>query len=212
LTILAVILGHLPLAGAEDHPFTDYWDLLSVICDEPIPIPILDPPLSKELSEMITSCLDKKAELRPGVEELLEHSFFMNHSSVLWKALMCRSTSNDDESVKVIATSSSTSPSNGSNSKLMALDLGIRGASGSGGSSTVGGTGSGGRRVRTGVVSSEDGTRSFFSQKDKEISQQALCILRYSMHTIHTVSIAHTFLIASIISHDTFLSSQLSKS
>jgi serine/threonine protein kinase len=207
LTILAVILGHLPLPGAEDHQFTDYWDLLSVICDEPIPIPILDPPLSQELSEMITSCLEKKAELRPGVEELLEHSFFMNHSSVLWKALMCGSTSNDDESVKVIVTSSSTSPTNGSSSKLMALDLGIHG--GSGGSSTVGGPGSGGRGVRTGVVSSEDGTRSFFSQKDKEISQQALCILRYSMQTIHTVSIAHTFLIASIISHDTFLSSYL---
>ena len=77
LTLLAVIMGRYPLL--ESHEQCDYWELIRVVCDEPIPS--LNEDYSEELCVFVESCLQKKPEKRATVEELKKTMFIRNINS-----------------------------------------------------------------------------------------------------------------------------------
>ena len=85
LTLLAVLLGHQPLRVSKGG---GYWELLTAICDDAVPIP--EDRLSESLVALLSSCLEKQPSQRPTTSTLLGHDFFMGHSSVLWSSLVER--------------------------------------------------------------------------------------------------------------------------
>ena len=81
---MAVLLGRNPLPNADQHH--GYFELLTIICDEEIPIP--RETISSKLSDFIAGCLNKSADGRPSVRDLLSNSFFSDHSASLWQSLV----------------------------------------------------------------------------------------------------------------------------